>query len=102
FSCRRADAVACGIARAQLDPQVAAFDPAELGKDLAEGSALRLRPRSVLVPKGQPADPPHAAVLLRACCARAQPRRRGCSTTKKGYEFAPSHFALFLLRERGR
>src|SRR5262249_31837814 len=52
--------------KAILDAEIASFDPAKLGKSLAQGSSLGLRSRVVFSPEDKPADPPHPLALLRA------------------------------------
>src|ERR1700686_786126 len=71
---------------AHIDAEVTAVNPAEAGEPLPEYLNPRLPLRIGLGILHQHADPPPAAVLLRA--RRERPRRR---TAEQGDELAPLH-----------
>ena len=72
---------------ANVDPQVAAFNPTELCERLLKGSPVCLRYGILFGPADEPADPPYALKLLRAPCERP----RCCRAAEESDEVAPFH-----------
>src|SRR5262249_28015348 len=83
-----ADMVGIISGEAKVDPQVAAFNPAELYERLLKGSPASLRYGIAFGPAKEPADPPHALALLR----QRRHRPRHCRAAKQRDELAaPRH-----------
>src|SRR5215472_4482921 len=72
---------------AKVDPQVAAFDPAELGKPVSECRQVGLRPSIIRRSGNEHPDPPHYSALLRP--RNNRPTRRAAE--KRDEVAAPNH-----------